>query len=95
MTDTEISAFLSGPRNPEHEVLLRLIGASILDPRNQGFLRGLHGRMCKTGFACRALAGKRHAMCPTRQRPICTNDGESRRVGWEPREAVSCCASLL
>ena len=29
----EISAFLSGPRNPEHEALLRLIGASILDPR--------------------------------------------------------------
>src|SRR5580700_4410738 len=26
---------------------------------SQGFLRGLHGRMCKTGFACRALAGKR------------------------------------
>jgi len=25
---------------------------------------------------------KRHAMCPTRQRPICTNDGESRRVAW-------------
>ena len=24
--------FLSGPRNPEHEALLRLIGASILDP---------------------------------------------------------------
>ena len=33
VTDMEISAFLSGPRNPEHEVLLRLIGASILDPR--------------------------------------------------------------
>jgi hypothetical protein len=28
----EISAFLSGPRNPEHEALLRLIGASIVDP---------------------------------------------------------------
>jgi hypothetical protein len=25
---------------------------------------------------------KRHAMCPTRQRPICKNDGESRRVAW-------------
>jgi hypothetical protein len=31
VTDVEISAFLSGPRNPEHEALLRLIGASILD----------------------------------------------------------------
>ena len=31
--DIEISAFLSGLRNPEHEALLRLIGASILDPR--------------------------------------------------------------
>ena len=33
MTDIELGAFLSGPRNPEHEALLRLIGASILDPR--------------------------------------------------------------
>ena len=32
MTDLELGAFLSGPRNPEHEALLRLIGASILDP---------------------------------------------------------------
>jgi hypothetical protein len=32
VTDIELGAFLSGPRNPEHEVLLRLIGASILDP---------------------------------------------------------------
>jgi hypothetical protein len=32
VTDIEISAFLGGPRNPEHEALLRLIGASILDP---------------------------------------------------------------
>jgi hypothetical protein len=32
VTDMEISAFLSGPRNPEHEALLRLIGAFILDP---------------------------------------------------------------
>ena len=29
MTDIEIGAFLSGPRNPEHEALLRLIGNSI------------------------------------------------------------------
>ena len=33
VTDIELGAFLSGPRNPEHEALLRLIGASILDPR--------------------------------------------------------------
>ena len=33
VTDIEISAFLSGPRNPEHEALLRVIGASILDPQ--------------------------------------------------------------
>ena len=32
MTDVEISAFLIGPRNPEREALLRLIGASILNP---------------------------------------------------------------
>jgi hypothetical protein len=32
VTDMEISAFLSGPRNPEHETLLRLIGGSILNP---------------------------------------------------------------
>ena len=32
VTDLELGAFLSGPRNPEHEALLRLIGASILDP---------------------------------------------------------------
>ena len=33
MSDIELGAFLSGPRNPEHDALLRLIGASILDPR--------------------------------------------------------------
>jgi hypothetical protein len=33
VADIELGAFLSGPRNPEHEALLRLIGASILDPR--------------------------------------------------------------
>jgi hypothetical protein len=33
MTDTELGAFLSGARNPEHEALLRLIGNSILDPQ--------------------------------------------------------------
>jgi hypothetical protein len=32
VTDIELGAFLSGPQNPEHEALLRLIGASILDP---------------------------------------------------------------
>jgi hypothetical protein len=33
VTDIELDAFLSGARNPEHEALLRLIGASILNPR--------------------------------------------------------------
>jgi hypothetical protein len=33
VSDIELGAFLSGPRNPEHEALLRLIGASILDPQ--------------------------------------------------------------
>ena len=33
VTDIKIGAFLSGPRNPEHEALFRLIGASILYPR--------------------------------------------------------------
>ena len=32
VTDIKIGAFLSGPQNPEREALLRLIGASILDP---------------------------------------------------------------
>jgi hypothetical protein len=36
VTDIEIGAFLSGPRNPEHEALLRLIGTSILDPQAAG-----------------------------------------------------------
>ena len=36
VTDIEIGAFLSGPRNPEHEALLRLIGTSILDPQAVG-----------------------------------------------------------
>src|SRR5580692_12194913 len=36
VTDIELGAFLSGPRNPEHEALLRLIGTSILDPQAAG-----------------------------------------------------------
>jgi len=32
VTDIELGAFLSGPGSPEHEALLRLIGASILNP---------------------------------------------------------------
>jgi hypothetical protein len=32
VTDIELGAFLGGPRNPEREALLRLIGASNLDP---------------------------------------------------------------
>jgi hypothetical protein len=31
VTDIELGAVLSGPQNPEHEALLHLIGASILD----------------------------------------------------------------
>src|SRR5438270_13906092 len=33
VTDIELGVFLSGPGSPEHEALLRLIGASILNPR--------------------------------------------------------------
>ncbi len=33
VTDIEIGAFLNGPRNPEHEALLRLIGNSIAGTR--------------------------------------------------------------
>src|SRR5580692_11258141 len=33
VTDIELGAFLSGPQNPEHEALLRLIGASIFNPQ--------------------------------------------------------------
>jgi DNA-binding NarL/FixJ family response regulator len=33
MTDTELGAFLSASASPEHKALLRLIGASILNPR--------------------------------------------------------------
>lgn len=33
ITDLEIDAFLSGPRNPEQDALLRLIGAFIVDPQ--------------------------------------------------------------
>jgi hypothetical protein len=33
VTDIELGAFLSGPGSPEHEALLRLVGASILNPR--------------------------------------------------------------
>jgi hypothetical protein len=32
-TDIDLGAFLSGPGSPEHEALLRLIGASIFNPR--------------------------------------------------------------
>src|SRR5438132_12316577 len=33
VTDIEMGAFLSGPRNPEQDALLRLIGTSILGPQ--------------------------------------------------------------
>ena len=36
VTDIELGAFLSGPGSPEHEALLRLIGASIFNPRGAG-----------------------------------------------------------
>jgi hypothetical protein len=32
VTDIEIRAFLSGPRNPERDALLRLLGTFIVDP---------------------------------------------------------------
>jgi hypothetical protein len=33
VTDIDLGAFLSGPGSPEHEALLRLIGASIFNPQ--------------------------------------------------------------
>jgi DNA-binding NarL/FixJ family response regulator len=33
VADIEIGAFLSGPPHPEQEALLRVIGASIVDPQ--------------------------------------------------------------
>jgi hypothetical protein len=36
VTDIEIGAFLNGPRSPEREALLSLIGTSILDPHATG-----------------------------------------------------------
>jgi hypothetical protein len=33
VTDLEIGAFLNGPPHPEQEALLRLIGASMVDPQ--------------------------------------------------------------
>src|SRR5580704_10123221 len=47
---------------------------------SQGFLRGLHRRMCKTGFARRTLTGNGMRCARSSQGSICTNDGESRRV---------------
>jgi hypothetical protein len=32
VSDIDLGAFLSGPGSPEHEALLRLIGASIFNP---------------------------------------------------------------
>jgi hypothetical protein len=34
VTDVDLGAFLSGPESPEHEALLRTIGASIFNPRD-------------------------------------------------------------
>jgi hypothetical protein len=36
VTDIEIATFLSGPPHPEQAALLRVIGASIVDPRGEG-----------------------------------------------------------
>ncbi len=36
MTEIEIGAFLSGPRNPEQDALMRLVGTLIRDPRDAG-----------------------------------------------------------
>jgi hypothetical protein len=33
LADIEIGTFLSGPRHPEQDALLRVIGASIVDPQ--------------------------------------------------------------
>ena len=44
VTDTEIDDFLSGPQSPEHEALLRLVGASILNPRGAKADDGPTGR---------------------------------------------------
>jgi hypothetical protein len=33
VTDVEIGKFLGGPQNPERDALLRVIGASIVDPQ--------------------------------------------------------------
>lgn len=33
VTDMDLGAFLSGPRHPEHEALLRLIGSFMVDPQ--------------------------------------------------------------
>lgn len=33
MTEIEIDAFLSGPRNPEQDALMRLVGTLIRDPQ--------------------------------------------------------------
>ena len=47
--------------------------------------------MRKTALTLRSNGRKRHALCPTRQRPICTNDGESRQVAWSLVGCVLLC----
>ena len=55
VTDFEIGAFLSGPRHPEQEVLLRVIGASIIDPHGTAVEDQLAGGGHQEGMVlCRA-----------------------------------------
>jgi ATP-dependent DNA ligase len=62
---------------------------------SQGFLRRFHRRVCKTGFARRALAGK-GMRCARSVEGVDLYKRWSMATGRpEPREAVSCCASSL
>jgi hypothetical protein len=61
---------------------------------SQGFLRRFHRRMCKTGFARRTLTGN-GMRCAGRGRADLYKRRRIPPGRLEPREAVSCCASLL
>jgi hypothetical protein len=63
VSDIKFGAFLSGPRNPEHDALLRLIGASILDPRGA---RRTMNRRRRGMVGCGAEGAGQHA----RARPL-------------------------
>jgi hypothetical protein len=45
LADIEIGTFLSGPRHPEQDALLRVIGASMVDPQGAQVVR--QGRSCR------------------------------------------------